>query len=145
MNLDGPEMSTLISRVLIEGQAEGPVLKLDADISLWGGVDPQTGTIIDARHPQYRQSIAGKILAMNRSIGSSSGSSILLELLQRGCGPLGIILIEVDFIVTLGVVVAREMKFGDIPVVQVARVDLPLLPGAARINPDGRIDDLGSS
>jgi len=135
-------MTALTSRVLIEGRAEGPVLKLGADISLWGGVDPRTGTIIDARHPQYGQSIAGKILAMNRSIGSSSGSSILLELLQRRCGPLGIILIEVDFIVTLGVVVAREMKFGDIPVVQVARADLSLLPGTVRINPNGKIESL---
>lgn len=135
-------MTSLHSKVLIEGQAQGPVLKLGADISLWGGVDPRTGTIIDARHPQYRQSVAGKILAMNRSIGSSSGSSILLELLQRDCGPLGIILIEVDFIITLGVVVAREMNFGDIPVVQIDSVDFPLLPGTARITLNGRIDDL---
>lgn len=134
-------MQALQSRVLIEGSACGPLLKLDADISLWGGVDPLTGIVIDSRHPQYGQQIAGKILAMNRSIGSSSGSSILLELLQRKRGPLGIILIEADFIVTLGVVIAREMRFGDIPVVQIDPEDFSRLPGVARIFPDGRILD----
>jgi predicted aconitase with swiveling domain len=120
-------MPPLQSTVLIEGQARGPLIKLSEDISLWGGVDPLSGIVIDRRHPQYGESIAGKILAMNRSIGSSSGSSILLELLQRNLGPLGVILIEVDFIVTLGVVVAREMKFGDIPVVRIDPDDFCLL------------------
>ena len=134
-------MSALQAKVLIEGQARGPLLKLSTDISLWGGVDPRTGTIIDNRHPQYGQSIAGKILAMKRSIGSSSGSSILLELLQRDIGPLAIILIETDFIVTLGVVVAREMRFGDIPVVQIDPADFPRLPGIACISRSGVIEE----
>ncbi len=135
----GSDMTAVQSKVLIDGQAEGRLLKLTADISLWGGVDPRTGVIIDSRHPQHGQCMAGKILAMNRSIGSSSGSSIILELLQRNHGPLGIILIEVDFIVTLGVVVAREMGFADIPVFQIVPEDFSLLPDTARIGPEGEI------
>jgi len=133
-------MTALQGKVLIAGQTRGPVVKLGTDISLWGGVDPLRGTIIDKRHPQYGQSIAGKIMAMKRSIGSSSGSSILLELLQRGCGPLGIILIEVDYIVTLGVVVAREMGLGEIPVIQIDQADFPRLPASASITRNGRIE-----
>jgi len=120
-------------------------MKLTEDISLWGGVDPLSGMVIDRRHPQFGESVTGKILAMNRSIGSSSGSSILLELLQRNIGPLGIILIEVDFIVTLGVVVAREMKFGDIPVVRINPDDFRLLPDFGVIRPNGEIIDAGGS
>jgi len=127
------------SKVLIDGQVEGRLLKLTADISLWGGVDPRFGFIIDSRHPQHGLCMAGKILAMNRSIGSSSGSSIILELLKRKRGPLGIIMIEADFIVTLGVVVAREMGFAKIPVVQMAPEDFSLLPAAVRIGPKGEI------
>jgi predicted aconitase with swiveling domain len=132
-------MTAVQSKVLIDGQAEGRLLKLTADISLWGGVDPRSGVIIDSRHPQHGECLAGKILAMHRSIGSSSGSSIILELLQRKHGPLGIILIEVDFIVTLGVVVAREMGFANIPVVQIVPEDFSLLPDTARIGPEGEI------
>ena len=135
----GFDMTAVQSKVLIDGQAEGRLLKLTVDISLWGGVDPRSGVIIDSRHPQHGQCMAGKILAMNRSIGSSSGSSIILELLQRNHGPLGIILIEADFIVTLGVLVAREMGFANIPVVQIVPEDFPLLPDTARIGPEGEI------
>ena len=127
-------MTTLRPAVLLPGQAHGPLLKLSADISLWGGVDPLTGKIIDPRHPEYGRFISGKILAMNRSIGSSSGSSILLELLQRNRGPLGIILVQPDFIVTLGVVVAREMGVGDIPVVRVDPVEFSRLPADAQVS-----------
>jgi predicted aconitase with swiveling domain len=139
MNQAGAEMTVISSRVLIEGEARAAVLKLDSDISLWGGVDPRTGEIIDSRHPQFGECVSGKILAMNRSIGSSSGSSILLELLRRQCGPAGIILIQADFIVTLGVVVAREMDFGHIPVVQIKPEDFSRLPGSASINCNGEI------
>lgn len=132
-------MPILSSNVLIEGEAQGPVLVLESDISFWGGIDPQTGVVIDRRHPQFGESVSGKILAMKRSIGSSSGSSILLELLRLKRGPAGIILIEADFIVTLGVVVAREMNFGHIPVVQIEPEEFIHLPGAASINASGEI------
>lgn len=135
----GSDVSAMQSKVLINGQAEGRLLKLTADISLWGGVDPRSGVIIDSRHPQHGRCMAGKILAMNRSIGSSSGSSIILELLKRKRGPLGIIMIEADFIVTLGVVVAREMGFAKIPVVQMSPEDFSLLPDTVRIGPKGEI------
>jgi predicted aconitase with swiveling domain len=139
MNQGGTDMPVLTSRVLIEGEAQGPVLRLDSDISLWGGVDPQTGIVIDSRHPQFGESFSGKILAMKRSIGSSSGSSILLELLRLKCGPIGIILIEADFIVTLGAVVAREMNFAHIPVLQIEPEDFVRLPGQASITRNGEI------
>lgn len=135
-------MSVMSTRVLIEGQAQGPVLKLSKDISLWGGVDPLSGMIIDTRHPQHGRRITGKILAMHRSIGSSSGSSILLELMKHQRGPLGIILIEADFIITLGVLVAREMGFGEIPVVQIEEGVYPLLPDTASIGLDGTLNEL---
>ena len=127
-------MPSIKSKVLLEGMASGPLLKLSADISFWGGVDPCTGKIIDRRHPEFGRFISGKILAMNRSIGSSSGSSILLELLRLDRGPLGIILVQPDFIVTLGAVVAREMGFGNIPVVQVDPAEFSQLPGHAQVS-----------
>ncbi|MFC1689682.1 aconitase X swivel domain-containing protein [Pseudomonadota bacterium] len=132
-------MPVLSARVLIEGEAKGQLLRLESDISLWGGVDPCTGKVIDSRHPQFGECVGGKILAMNRSIGSSSGSSILLELLRLGCGPSGIILTEADFIVTLGAVVAREMDFGQIPVFQVSAKDLIELDGFLTMIPGGEI------
>lgn len=127
------------SRVLIEGEASAPLLKLESDISFWGGIDPVTGVVIDSRHPQCGECVDGKVLAMNRSIGSSSGSAILLELMRLHRGPAGIILVEPDFIVTLGAVVAREMDFGHIPVVQVGNEEFSRLAGPVTISRDGAI------
>lgn len=110
------------------GTARGRLLRLSADISFWGGVDPCSGRIIDSRHPQYGESMADRILLMNRSIGSSSGSSVLLELFQRKLAPAGIILAEPDFIIVLGVVVAREMGYGEIPVTQLNPSHFEALP-----------------
>ena len=39
-------------RVLIEGEGAGPLLRLTAPLSFWGGVDPKTGRVSDPRHPQ---------------------------------------------------------------------------------------------
>jgi predicted aconitase with swiveling domain len=132
-------MPVLTSRVLIAGEARAPLLKLESDISFWGGIDPVTGVVIDSRHPQSDECVDGKVLAMKRSIGSSSGSAILLGLLRLQRGPAGIILVEPDFIVTLGAVVAREMDFGHIPVVQVGYEEFCHLAGPVTISRDGTI------
>ena len=137
-----PIHSNVQATVLVSCEAEAPVLRLTADISFWGGVDPNSGKIIDQRHPQYGQSVAGKILLMQRSIGSSSGSSILLELMKQGCGPEGVILVEADLIITLGVVVSREMQFGSIPVVQVSASDYETLGDVVCIDQSGLISNI---
>jgi uncharacterized protein len=82
---------------------------LTAPISFWGGVDPKTSKIADVRHPQHGQEIAGTILMLPGTIGSSSASAVLLELIHRKIAPAAIILREPDAILLLGVLVAREM------------------------------------
>ena len=57
-------------------------LALTAPISFWGGVDPKTGVIADARHPEFGQSIAGRVLLVPATVGSSSAAAILLELVH---------------------------------------------------------------
>jgi len=118
-------------------------LRLAAPLSFWGGVDARTGRVIATGHPQQGQSVAGRILALERSIGSSSGSSILLELMSRAMGPAGIILGESEQILTLGAVVAREMGYGAIPVVRVPVGHFADLPELLQIDPDGLIRAFG--
>lgn len=84
-----------------------PELRLHEPLSFWGGIDPQTGRIIDAGHPQLGESITGKILRMPHSRGSSSSPSVLAEALRLGTGPVAIILDEPDPMVVLGALVAR--------------------------------------
>jgi predicted aconitase with swiveling domain len=134
-----------VRRVLLEGEAKGELLRLDKPISFWGGVDPKTGCIIDPRHPQSGCSVEGRILAMERVIGSSSGSSVMMELLAIGKAPSGLILAEVDAILTLGVVVGREMGYGSIPVFLVSLETLGFLPSRLRMTEDGLIEGCTSA
>jgi predicted aconitase with swiveling domain len=129
----------LAAESLIDGEAEGEVLLLGAPISFWGGVDPATGRITAAKHPDRGANIAGKILVVGQTIGSSSSSAILLELLRTGRAPAALVLAEIDPILTLGVVVAREMGYATIPVLCAAPA--PFETGMrAHIGPGGRIE-----
>lgn len=100
----------LRAEILIPGiDAAGTCLALSTPISFWGGVDPRTGEIIDARHPERGRNIAGTVLALPGTIGSSSASAVLLELVHTGKAPAAILIDAPDAILLLGLVVAREM------------------------------------
>jgi predicted aconitase with swiveling domain len=105
------------ARTLVAGTAEGPALVLDEPLSLWGGLDPETGSIIDTRHPQRGANVAGRVLVMPAGRGSSSSSSVLAEAIRAGTGPAAIVLGEPDPILALGAIVARELSGTSIPVV----------------------------
>jgi predicted aconitase/predicted aconitase with swiveling domain len=99
------------------GEAEAPALVLTETLSLWGGVDVETGRIIDHAHPDRGRSIAGTILVMPGGRGSSSSSAVLAEAIRRGTGPAGIILAVPDPILTVGALVAQALYGIRIPIV----------------------------
>jgi hypothetical protein len=119
--------------VLAAGTAEGPVLRLDEPLSLWGGVDPTTGEIVDARHPQRGTSVTGRILVMPSVRGSSSSSSVLAETVRAGCAPAGILLGERDLILAVGAAVAEELYGSRLPVIQLGPADLAAIPDGATV------------
>lgn len=103
-------MTLLNAEVLLSGPATtASALALTAPISFWGGVDPKTGVIADSRHPQSGQSIAGRVLLVTATVGSSSAAAILLELVYAGLAPAAVVLHEPDAILLLGLIVAKEM------------------------------------
>ncbi len=103
-------MSDEQAEVLLSGPAAaGAGLVLAAPISFWGGVDPKSGRIADVRHPDCGKVIAGRVLFLPGTIGSSSASAVLLELVHAGFAPAALVLHEPDAILLLGLIVAREM------------------------------------
>ncbi len=109
-------MSIGKTSILVAGKAaDAEALVLSAPISFWGGVDPKSGRIADVRHPEHGQSIAGRVLCLPGTIGSSSAAAVLLELVHCGHAPAAIVLHEPDAILLLGLIVAREMGH-DVPV-----------------------------
>ena len=76
-------------RVLVPGEANGPALVLDEPLSFWGGLDPETGTIVEVSHPQRGRSVAGRILVMPSGRGSSSSATVLAEAIRGAPAPPG--------------------------------------------------------
>jgi predicted aconitase with swiveling domain len=104
------EATSYRCEVLVAGEAgSGRALVLTAPISFWGGVDPKTGRIVDVRHPKCGETISGKVLFLPGTIGSSSASAVLMELVHSGHAPAALVLHEPDAILLLGLIVAREM------------------------------------
>ena len=91
------------------GEAEGPALVLREPLSLWGGIDLQTGRIIDRSHPDAGECVTGTILVMPGGRGSSSSSAVLAESIRCGTGPAGIVLGTPDPILTVGAMVAAAL------------------------------------
>ncbi len=103
--------------VLVPGEAQGFVFRLDEPLSFWGGLDPHTGSIIDHRHPQFGETLTGRILVMSHGRGSSSSTGVLAEAIRLGTAPAAIILLEPDLIITLGALVANELYETSCPVI----------------------------
>ena len=106
-------------QVLAPGVASGEALVLDEPLSLWGGMDPATGRVIDAHHPQRGVTVSDRVLVMISVRGSSSSSSVLAEAVRAGTSPRAILLGETDLILPIGAAVAEELYGRRIPIVVV--------------------------
>jgi predicted aconitase with swiveling domain len=107
-------MTVVTAQPILAGRAGGPVLRLDHPLSFWGGVDPARGALL-APDGSAGRSIAGTILMLPASIGSSSSSAVLLELLRNGRAPAALVLGRIDAILGLGILAAGEMGWTAIP------------------------------
>ncbi len=119
----------------------GRALHLTEPISFWGGVSPVDGALIDPRCSHRGETVSGRVLFIRELRGSSSGSSVLLELAYKGIAPSAIVLSEADAILALGALVAREMEWAApaifrLPVAEQMTIPEDLL---LSIEADGRI------
>jgi predicted aconitase with swiveling domain len=95
----------------------GRALVLTEPLSLWGGMDPATGELIDVHHPQRGSVLAGRVVVMASGRGSSSSASVLAEAVRAGTAPAAIILAEPDLILAIGSTVAEELYGRTVPVI----------------------------
>jgi predicted aconitase with swiveling domain len=121
-------------RILASGVADGVALVLDEPLSLWGGVDPATGVIIDARHPQRGISVEGRVVVMRAVRGSSSSSSVLAESVRAGSAPAAILLGEPDLILAVGAAVAEELYGIRVPVLHLGSGELDAIADGALVS-----------
>jgi predicted aconitase/predicted aconitase with swiveling domain len=116
-----------VQRLIVSAPADGEIIVCTEGLSFWGGVDANTGVVIDAHHPQHGQSLAGKIVMMPTSRGSCSGSGVLLELAMNGNAPAALVFHQKEDVLTLGALIATRMFECPVAVVQLSVADYNLL------------------
>lgn len=94
-------------RAISKGVASGELLVSSEPISFYGGVDPDTGVVVERGHPLEGKSISGKVLYFPRGKGSTVGSYTLYRLKKNGHAPLAIINEECEPIVAVGAIIAE--------------------------------------
>lgn len=108
---------SLKGRAAVTGLACGTAVVSQMPISLWGGLDPRTGEIIDRRHDCSGEVVTGCVFVFPHEKGSSTASAVLLESIRAGTAPAAIINASTSPMLALGAIVADELYGMSIPVV----------------------------
>lgn len=136
----------LSARGLTDGTAAGAIVLLGAPLSLWGGLDLDTGCICDRTHPAHGRMLAGEVLAMPAARGSSSSSSALVEAARRGTAPAAILMQVADPILVIGSLVAADLYGVQVPLLLLRAADWSQLADGAQVtirSLDGRAEICG--
>lgn len=97
----------LKGRTIYAGTAEGEALVTTMGISFFGGVDPETGVVVERGHELEGQCIAGRVLVFPSGKGSTVGSYTLYRLKHAGLAPVAIINAECETITAVGCIIAE--------------------------------------
>jgi predicted aconitase with swiveling domain len=108
---------------IVAGEADGVALTASEPLSFWGGLNPDTGEVIDRRHPLSGQVVTGRVLVLPHGRGSCSASGVFLEAIRNGTAPAAVIVSRIDPIIGLGAILGEELYARTIPVVLVSPDD----------------------
>ena len=119
----------LQGRVIKAGKAAGLALVSSEPIGFLGGVDPDTGRVVEQGHPLAGQCVTGRVLVFPTGKGSTVGSYTLYRLAKAGTAPAAIINAESEAIVAVGAII------GEIPMVD--QIDIKQIQTGDRIRVNG--------
>jgi predicted aconitase with swiveling domain len=107
-------------RVINPGRAQGEALVSRMNVSFFGGVDPETGIVVEPGHDLEGRCVAGKVLAFPTGKGSTVGSYTLYRMKKAGTAPAAILNAECEAITAVGCILAAIPCLDRLPVDQLA-------------------------
>ena len=119
----------LKGRAIYEGRAEGVALVSSTPMSFYGGVNPDTGEVVERGHELRGQSIKGKVLVFPHGKGSTVGSYVMYRLAKNGVAPSAIVNAKCETIVAVGAIIS------EIPCIDM--VDIGKIRSGAKVKVDG--------
>ena len=121
----------LQGRCIYPGSAQGQALVTSQAISFFGGIDPETGVVVERGHELEGQCITNKVLVFPTGKGSTVGSYTLFRLKHKGHPPLAILNAECETITAVGCIIAEIVCVDQLPIQQI-------LPGST-VKIDGEL------
>ncbi len=125
----------LTGRKISTGNAAGEALVTAMGISFFGGIDPETGRVVEKGHELEGQSIAGRVLVFPTGKGSTVGSYTLYRLKKAGLAPAAIVNFEAETITAVGCIIS------DIPCVD--HISIERLKTGMQVSVDGESGTVG--
>ena len=98
-------------RKISKGKASGELIVSSEPISFLGGVNPETGEVIDTHHELKGVNIKDKILFIPGGKGSTVGSYVIFQMKKNNTAPKAIICLKAEPIIATGAIMS------DIPMV----------------------------
>ena len=120
-------MIELKGRRICRGRAEGEALVSKDAISFFGGVDPDTGKVVEKGHSLEGKEIKGKILVFPRGKGSTVGPYTIYRLKKNGNAPAAIVNRECETIVAVGAIISEIPCIDKIDIDKIADGDRVVL------------------
>ena len=128
----------LHGRKIFQGVAEGEALVTSMGISFFGGVDPDTGIVVEKGHQLEGQAIGGNGLGFPTGKGATVGSYTLYRLKMNGVSPTAIVNAQCETITAVGCIIAEIPCVDQIPIEQLKTGDLLKIEGE-----QGQIEVIG--
>jgi len=122
-------MLKLHGRAINRGKARGVALVSAEAIGFLGGVDPETGVIIEENHPLCGQCVAGRVLVFPKGKGSTVGSYTLYRLSREDLAPAAIINARSEAIVAVGAIMAGIPMVDLVDITQISTGDEVVVDG----------------
>ena len=96
-----------MSKVIVQGNAQGKVLKSTNPINFLGAVDKKTGIIRDKKYDIFKKSMKDTVLVFPHGIGSSVGAYTIYSLKSNQSAPIAMICTKADLTVASGCALAN--------------------------------------
>ena len=97
----------LVGRKIYKGIAEAEAIVTKDGISFYGGVDPDTGKVVEVGHELEGQSVTGKVLVFPTGKGSTVGSYTMYRMKKNNTAPVAIINEQIDTIIAVGCIISE--------------------------------------
>lgn len=117
------KVEVLQGRSIVPGHGRGPALVSKKPIGFLGGVDPDSGLIIERNHDLKSESVKGKILCFPSGHGSTVGSYVLYALAKKELGPRAIVNQTADPVVVVGAIIAEIPMIDQVDIRQIETDD----------------------